>query len=184
MKTLIVDNHTKHLEELKNSFENVTVISREEIKNISSEDFDLIVLSGGSNVPTVLNHNEIYQEEEGLLNLGKPVIGICLGCEMICKAFGGELEFMVEHEMGLKEFEIVDQSLAEKIGADEFIAFESHSLRIKKIPEDFYEVVRSNHGPEIIKHKTKPIIGIQFHQEVGVTKKLWEWLFAQGGGCG
>ena len=47
MKTLIINNHTKHLEELKNSFENATVISREEIKNISPEDFDLIVLSGG-----------------------------------------------------------------------------------------------------------------------------------------
>ena len=111
------------------------------------------------------------------MNLGKPVIGICLGCEIICKAFGGELEFMPEHEIGKKEFEILDKSLAEKVGSRELIAFESHSLRIKKIPEDFYEVVRSNHGPEIIKHKTKPIIGIQFHPEVGVTKKLWEWLF-------
>lgn len=177
MKTLIVDNHTKHLKELKNSFEDVTVISREEIKDISPEDFDLIVLSGGSNVPTVLNHNEIYQEEEILLRSGKPVIGICLGCEIICKTFGGELEFMPEHETGVKEFEILDKSLIEKVGVDELTAFESHALRIKKIPEDFYEVVRSNHGPEIIKHKTKPIIGVQFHPEVGVTKKLWEWLF-------
>jgi GMP synthase (glutamine-hydrolysing) len=176
MKTLIVDNHTKHIQELKNSFEHATVISREEIKNFPVDDFDLIVLSGGSHVPTVLNHNEIYQEEERLLNLGKPVIGICLGCEIICKAFGGELEFMPEHQRGTKQFEIIDKILASKMGAHELTAFESHSLRIKKLPEDFYEMIRSEHGPEMIKHKTLPIIGVQFHPEVGATKKLWEWV--------
>lgn len=179
MKTLIVDNHTKHLEELKKCFENVTVISREEITKHSSEDFDLIVLSGGSHVPTVLNHEEIYQEEERLLSLGKPVIGICLGCEIICKAFGGELEFMTEHEVGEKNFEVLDKSLADKIGAGGLVAFEAHLLKIKKIPNHFYEVVRSDHGPEIIKHQELPIIGIQFHPEVRISQELWSWVLEQ-----
>lgn len=179
MKTLIINNNTKHLAELQNIFLESIVISREDIASINVAEFDLIVISGGSHVPTVVNHNEIYIEEEKLIQSGKPVIGICLGCEIICKAFGGELEFMTEHEVGEKHFEILDKSLAYKIEASKLVAFEAHSLRIKKIPDYFYEVVRSDHGPEIIKHETKPIIGIQFHPEVAVNKKLWEWILSQ-----
>jgi GMP synthase (glutamine-hydrolysing) len=181
MKTLIINNHTKHIAELENSFPGSVVISKEELVLTNIDDFDLIVLSGGFHVPTVINHNEKYLEEEKLIHSGKSVIGICLGCEMICKTFGGELEFMMEQEKGEKEFKVLDKSLQKKLGENNLKSYEAHSVHMTKVPEDFEIIVQSNHGPEMIKHCTKPIIGIQFHPEVGSSQILWQWLFEQEG---
>jgi GMP synthase (glutamine-hydrolysing) len=176
MKVLIINNHTKRLKELESVFPGAVVVRREEVVSAMVSEFDLVLLSGGSDVPTVLNHNEVYEQEERLLQMGKPVIGICLGCEIICRAFGGELEQMPITQSGERQFQVQDRSLEERLGRTSLEAYEHHRVRIAKLPKDFSVIVSSEHGPEVIKHNQKPIVGVQFHPEVGSLEILWQWL--------
>ena len=179
MRTLLIDNSTKRLQELISTLPGeLTTITKQEPINQDPDNFDLIVLSGGSeNIPTVLYHPEFYSDEIKLLQSFKgAILGICLGCEIICKAFGGTLKEMPAHEHGEVTIQIIDPSLALHIEASSLVSFESHSVGIDKVPDNFIVCAESEHAPEIIRHATRRIIGIQFHPEVEVSKKLWAWI--------
>ena len=68
MKTLIINNRSKYINELSSLFSNVTILNKENLtKDFDVTTYDLIVLSGGSNVPTVLRHPEAYSDELELI---------------------------------------------------------------------------------------------------------------------
>jgi GMP synthase (glutamine-hydrolysing) len=55
------------------------------------------------------------------------------------------------------------------------VAWQSHNDEIKKLPECFVSLARSeNCAHEAIKHKTKPFYGLQFHPEVEQTEHGYE----------
>lgn len=181
MNILIINNHTKHIDALVKIFPKAIVISREEVNSVVIDEFDLIIITGGYKVPTVVNHNEVYSEEENIVRSGKAVIGICLGCEIICKTFGGEVAFMDKKESGEKKFVVKDLSLENAIGSRIITSYESHLVYIKKIPNHFRVLIESEHAPEMIRHESLPIIGIQFHPEVEAPKQFWDWIISELG---
>lgn len=179
MKTLIINNRSKYINELSSLFSNVTILNKENLtKDFDVTTYDLTVLSGGSNVPTVLRHPEAYSDELELIkNANIPIIGICLGLEIIIKAFNGELQELSEEHRGLIKLEITSSNLEKVLGVSNTEVKEGHHIGIKQMPLDFVSCAQSEHGIEIIKHKNKPIIGFQFHPEVSNNKKLLEWVF-------
>jgi len=181
MKTLIINNHTQHLEQLVLVFPNATVLEKEKLQYTTDlSNYDLLVFSGGSNVPTVLRHLEEYRTEiEVIKNTTIPVIGICLGAEIITKAFGGELKELTSEHRGIIELEIINSDLQKKLGVKNIKVTEGHHIGIKTMPLDFISYAKSEHGIEIIKHKSKPIIAIQFHPEVSENKNIIEWLLKE-----
>ena len=179
MKILLVDNHSKHRDELISILgKNATIETQEQLTDIDTNVFDLIVLSGGSNVPSVLYNPEKYTAEINLIqNTSSAVLGICLGSEIITEAFGGKLQDLKELHRGEILIEITNKNLKKNIKKNPLSVYEAHEVGVKTIPRDFEICAQSSHGPEIIKHKTKPIIGIQFHPEVEQNKLLWNWIF-------
>lgn len=179
MKTLIINNHTKYINELSSIFSDVDIISKENLTKIYDvSNYDLIVLSGGLNVPTVLRHPEEYKcEIELIKNTNIPIIGICLGLEIITVAFNGELQELPEEHRGLIKLQIINSDLEKALGSSTLEVTESHRISIKQMPHHFISYAQSEHGIEIIKHKDKPIIGFQFHPEVSSNKKLLNWMF-------
>lgn len=85
MKALIINNRTTHLEELRSLFIDSVVIEKENLdNNLDISGYDVIVFSGGSNTPTVLEHPEYYTSEINIIKQSKiPIVGICLGAEII-----------------------------------------------------------------------------------------------------
>lgn len=181
MKTLLINNHTKHLNELFQFLPGeIVVIEKSDVETIEPNTFDLIVISGGHRIPTVLNHPEEYTTEMELVRTTeKPILGICLGCEIICTAFGGTLKKLEVYERGEVTLDISSESLGSLLDAHTLTMYESHGIGIDALPPDFEICATSDHGPEIIKHKSRPIIGIQFHPEVEVSEKFWEWVLGQ-----
>ncbi len=178
MKTLVVNNHTQHLNELVSVFPNVTVIDRKELQSIDNLGiYDLLVFSGGSSVPTILRHPEEYKAEiETVKKTTIPVIGICLGCEVITKAFGGELQELPEEHRGVIDLQITNSDLEKSLGSSKITVMEGHHIGIKQMPQSFVSCAQSEHGVEIIKHKDRPIIGVQFHPEISNNQKIVQWL--------
>ncbi|MCO6474663.1 MAG: glutamine-hydrolyzing carbamoyl-phosphate synthase small subunit [Melioribacteraceae bacterium] len=68
--------------------EDTTVIRQPWNKEISSFDFDAVVLSNGPGNPAV--YNDLRKKVEVLLKLRKPVLGICLGHQILSLAAGAK----------------------------------------------------------------------------------------------
>ena len=98
----------------------------------------------------------------------KPILGICLGHQSIGAAFGAKI-------VHAKELMHGKQSLIEHDGTGIFQGIPSpmhvaryHSLAVDEntLPEDFQVLARTEDGEIMaMKHKTFPVLGIQFHPE-------------------
>lgn len=143
-------------------------------------DHDLIILTGGHEIP-VSDHNQQYaQEIAAIRGADVPIIGICLGFELIAKAFFCDLVCMPERETRkLKITKLVDDPVFENVG--EIVGFEAHRWIVPQVSSDLIALAKSEDGIEAIKHKTKPIYGFQFHPEESreddCGMKLFENLF-------
>ena len=168
MRILLVDNGSNLLHKLQKLIpgDEITVAS-DGIETIN--EYDLIVLSGGPH-----NVSENFNKEVDVIKSGKPVIGICFGCELIASAFGGEIKELSEKQKGIYEIELQDMKLG---GPKKIKVYEGHKQFISRVPEEFEILAKSEKGPEIIKHKTLPIYGLQFHPENLVEETDGDELF-------
>ena len=176
MKTLIVNNNTKHLQELIDFLPGEkVVVSKVGLPQQDLHGIDLLVFSGGTDVPTVLRHPEEYKEEIELIRaFPGAILGICLGSEIITEAFGGTLVELDKEHRG--EIELHSNS---PLLPAQFIVQEGHQIGIEIMPVEFEIIAYSDHGPEIIQHTSRPIIGVQFHPEITNSPEIKEWIFNQ-----
>lgn len=180
MRILIIDNHTRFLKELQDSFPgSVDVISKEKIEHKKILDgYDLLVFSGGYGVSSVSNHPDKYLNEIQIIQDTKvPILGICLGAEIITYALGGKLKKLEQIHQGSVTLNITDVSLSETLRTNIINVYECHHWGIETIPDGMISCAHSDHGPEIIKHSQRQIVGIQFHPEVSQNDKIFEWVF-------
>lgn len=166
MKILIINNHTKHINELRQLFEwyaQVVVVDKQELESdYPYHDFSLLVLSWGSDY-SVKDHTDYYKHELWIISfLSIPIIWICLGAELIAFAYGGNLKKLNTKLESLLPLRFVSHALA----FDQAKVIERHSRVIESLWDELESLAQSNFWYEIIKHKTKPIYGLQFHPEI------------------
>lgn len=160
MRILVIDNHTKDLEELKKLLDGLDfeICSKEDFSVGMAEPFDIVILSGGSGVRSAKNHSEDYKIEiDFIKNTDKKIIGICLGCQIVSLAFGCTLKELEGKEEGIVKINYLN---------NEYYVYDSHKFGIENISNEIEVLATSKDGIEIIRHKTKPIWGMQFHPEV------------------
>ncbi len=167
MNILVVDNESKHLSELKKllSKHTLRIISSPDLDQQSTDDIDLIVLTGGRR-KSVMYHQKFFRNELDLIKTTKlPVIGICLGAEMVAYVYNAKIKKMILKKRGYNKITpIVSSKIFD--GEPYFMAFEAHRWAIKKLPDEFRVLATSKDGIEVFKHKTKKMYGLQFHPEV------------------
>lgn len=102
-----------------------------------------------------------------------PILGICLGHQAICEAFGAEITYAKEMKHG-KQSQVqlrLDSRLFQGIGKQMLVG-RYHSLAVKKdsIP-DILEVTAASEDGEVmaVEHREYPVYGIQFHPESVLT---------------
>ncbi|MEA3296017.1 MAG: gamma-glutamyl-gamma-aminobutyrate hydrolase family protein, partial [Patescibacteria group bacterium] len=182
MDILLIDNKTKHFEEIKtlakSNGASVKIIKCKNIDLINPEDFDFIILSGGSRYSVMGNQKKYVKEIEMIKNTKTPIFGICLGFQLIIKAFEGTLETfnLGNRTQGIIEIKKKKQDDIFK-NIQNFKVYESHRWRLKKMPKNFINLAESRDGVEIIKHKKKIIYGVQFHPEVFLNKTCGKQIF-------
>ena len=102
-----------------------------------------------------------------------PILGICLGHQSICEAFGGIVSYAKELMHGKqKEIHKVGESQIFEGLPDTFLAARYHSLAAlkDKLP-DVLKVTAEAEDGEImaVEHTEYPIYGVQFHPESVMT---------------
>ena len=115
---------------------------------------------------------DIIENVKKLIMLKKPMMGICLGHQLIAKAYGGEVSTSETESYAQVKIDIKnDENLFEGL-APEIDVWSSHKDEVKTVPEEFEVLASSNLcDVESFKHKDKDVYGIQFHPEVHHTPK-------------
>ena len=107
------------------------------------------------------------------ISVGKPVLGVCLGHQAICEAFGGRIEHAQQLMHGKQSEVTVDPAeplftgLPEKVKVARY-----HSLvAAPDVLPDCLKVISRDERGEImaVRHRTMPIYGVQFHPESILT---------------
>lgn len=140
----------------------------EKIKNA-----DAIIFSGGpGSVPSEkFGVVETVIEKIKKNEFNKPVLGICLGHQLIAHRFGGKVEKGKHAEYGTMKIVVDLEDELFKGIPKEFNVWVSHFDEVKELPKEFIGLAHSEVCKfEAIKHKEKNIFGVQFHPEVWHTE--------------
>lgn len=141
-------------------------LSLEEIKAIAPSG---IVLSGG---PKSVYDEDAPKSDPAIFDLDIPVLGICYGAQLMTMQTGGRVEKAQKREFGKAELIIKNSeglfAGLEPAGANQ--VWMSHGDRIEELPAEFMVSAVSEHSPNAaIRHRNKPLAGVQFHPEVAHT---------------
>jgi GMP synthase (glutamine-hydrolysing) len=129
-----------------------------------------IVLSGG---PASVLDADAPGLDAALLELGRPVLGICYGLQLLAHTLGGLVEKADDREYGraLLKLEGGDPLFADLPGGAERVVWMSHGDRVLRLPSDFVVLGRSESSPfAAVRSSSRPIWGVQFHPEVVHTE--------------
>jgi GMP synthase-like glutamine amidotransferase len=141
-------------------------------------DKDLIILSGGGGegleIEDKVNRHKLWYEDQMkfVRTTDKPVFGICMGFEVIVRAYGGKVLYRPKIIEGFKNTFITDRG--QKIMGHKVInQLESHFWYVPEVSEKQFDVLaQSDSGIEIVRHKQRKLLGTQFHPEEGGTVEL------------
>jgi GMP synthase (glutamine-hydrolysing) len=134
-----------------------------------------IILSGG---PASIYGDDVPTAERAILDIA-PVLGICYGMNMIAHLEGGEVKPASRREYGRAEL-IVDEAAGLFDGfspGEAMTVWMSHADYVERPPPDYHVVGHSANSPiAAIRHRTRPIYGVQFHPEVAHTPRGGELI--------
>jgi len=140
----------------------------------------LMVLGGTMNVYQEAEHPWLADEDRALkdaVERGQPVLGVCLGGQMLAKAMGARVHLMTSREVGLMPIELTEAGKQDQLfaGLGPAPAFVSWHDDTFDVPEGAVRLAGSagcaNHAFRV----GERAYGLQFHPEVS-TAMLDSWL--------
>jgi anthranilate synthase component II len=176
IELLIIDNQdsfTWNLVQLveETKIANVSVVSNTNLKIEELLKYDGIILSPGPGLPK--EHDILYKVVQNYAST-KPILGVCLGMQLIAEVFGGKLRqkqkiihgeqqeiYCKEGEKGI--FKGIENNI--KVGLYHSWIVEKETLpqELEILAETKDEILMA------IKHHSFPVWGVQFHPESILT---------------
>lgn len=102
-----------------------------------------------------------------------PILGVCLGHQAICVAFGGKISYASKLMHGKSSIAKLNKDPIFKGLNDEITVGRYHSLSLVEttLPKDLRIISKTTDGGEImaVKHEKYDIYGLQFHSESILT---------------
>jgi GMP synthase (glutamine-hydrolysing) len=137
---------------------------RENLEDIKARKPQGIILSGG---PASVYSEDAYKPDNGIWDLGLPILGICYGMQLITQHFGGEVVPADHHEYGKAKLNIVKSSPIFNGVNNDSIVWMSHGDKATAIPAGFEAIGVSENSPyAAIANEDKKLYAFQFHPEV------------------
>ncbi|ABU82521.1 GMP synthase subunit A [Ignicoccus hospitalis] len=133
-------------------------------------EFDCVVFGGGP-----LTMPKDFDKVKGLeayLRWKKPLLGICLGHQVLALLNGGEVGPSPKPEYGDVTIFVDDEDDILRGLAPSFRAWESHNEEVLREPPNSKVIAHSeNTRVQALKYYNGPYYGVQFHPEVQHTEK-------------
>ena len=171
MKILVVNNHGQYNHRIYRSLHYLKIPSEiipnsTSLEKIEGKDPAGIILGGGPSLERSGNSSQYVNQ------LDYPILGICLGHQIMAKAYGAEvgaagIESYAKIEINILKENDIFQGLGPTMEV-----WASHKDEVRTLPEEFEVLATSSICDiEAMKHHKKPLYGIQFHPEVHHTQK-------------
>lgn len=148
-------------------------------------DYDGVLLSPGPGTPAGAGMSVPMVRHA--LEIGKPLLGVCLGHQSIAEALGGVVTNADELMHGKTSVVEYDDHEFFAGVPQPFTATRYHSLAVVEgtVPDDLVVTARTSGGVIMaLRHKTAPVFGVQFHPESVLTEggylMLANWLAIAG----
>ena len=170
---LLIDNYDSFTYNLAHLFGalgvDVTVLRNDEIDAAAAEKLApaQLVISPGPGRPSDAGATE---EIVRRLSPTTPTLGVCLGHQAIVEVFGGEVGYARELLHG-KASPVRHDGTGLFAGLPQpFDAGRYHSLAATRIPDELEPTAYADDGEVMaVRHRTLPIVGVQFHPESVLT---------------
>lgn len=137
------------------------------------QNWDGVLISNGPGDPK--DWTEAIATVKYLLHQPKPIIGVCLGHQLLSLAIGADTYKLPYGHRG------INQPCQDLYTKKAYITSQNHGYAVKKdtLPNEFQEwFVNLNDGTnEGMRHKTKKIMSTQFHPEGNPGPFDTEWIF-------
>ncbi len=103
----------------------------------------------------------------GFFSVGRPMLAICFGHELIAQALGGKLEKKSSLTVEFKDIRILkDDPLFQGLEKTSRMPV-AHEVMVASVPPDFDVIGSTDDCPvQAMRHSTKPVYGVQFHPEM------------------
>ncbi|MEM3695264.1 MAG: glutamine-hydrolyzing GMP synthase [Candidatus Bathyarchaeia archaeon] len=133
-----------------------------------------LILSGG---PASVYEANAPKMDEGILDLGLPILGLCYGHQLIAQIVSGKVEKAENREYGVS-YVTVDKPAGVLKGLKRREkVWMSHGDTVFALPTEFEVLAHTENCPvAAFRHKEKPIYGLQWHPEVVHTEKGMQML--------
>jgi GMP synthase (glutamine-hydrolysing) len=167
-RIVVVDNHGQftHLEHRALRDMGVETEIVENATPPEALDADGLVLSGGPDIENIGNC-------AGYLDLDVPVLGICLGMQVVADELGGEVapgEYGGYADVTVEITDDTDPLIGSL--APETRVWASHADEVKAVPEGFTCTATSDVcGVEAMADPDRDLYGVQWHPEVAHTEE-------------
>jgi GMP synthase (glutamine-hydrolysing) len=129
-----------------------------------------LILSGG---PASVYAAGAPQCDPAIFGLGTPVLGICYGMQLMSQALGGRVQSHEVREYGRAHVTINDNKESNDLFAGvprQTEVWMSHGDQVDAVANEFLSLARTETCPHAaVKHRSRPLYGLQFHPEVTHT---------------
>ncbi|MBI2421047.1 MAG: carbamoyl phosphate synthase small subunit, partial [Candidatus Levybacteria bacterium] len=136
-----------------------------------NEKISGVIVSNGPGNPKYVK--ETIENIQKLFRLNMPILGICLGHQLLSLAAGGDTKKLKYGHRSQNQPCIMERSKRC------FITTQNHGFEVSKIPSGFKAwFTNANDGSnEGIVHKNKSLMSVQFHPEATPGPEDTEWIF-------
>ncbi len=127
-----------------------------------------IILSGG---PASVYEPGAPKPDPAIFDLGVPILGICYGMQLACQALGGKVGGAEAREFGRATLRVAEANTIFRGYPAESTVWMSHGDQVQTVDGgDFIPLAATETCPvAAVKHRTRPVFGLQFHPEVSHT---------------
>lgn len=140
----------------------------------------LVILGGGMSAndverfPFLLDLMALVRRFD---DAGRPVLGVCLGAQIVARAYGGEVYWMDRFESGFFEMTLTAEGRADRLFADAgetLTVFHNHYEAVRNLPEAV--VLATGGACPMQAFRIGPrVYGLQWHVEVTIDI-VREWI--------
>lgn len=172
MRVLVINNYGQfnHLirRSIRDKVETDLISNQTPPEDIQS---DGLILGGG---PTL---DRAGRCADYLRELDIPILGICLGMQVMGTTFGGKVAPGSIGGYAEVDIDVIKENDILKGLPPRFKTWASHADQVVEMPLDFEVLARSNVCEiEAMKHRKRPLYGVQWHPEVVHTEHGQELL--------